>query len=87
MPPGAERQCGQRRTKQGGGTQQADLPGAVAQSQQIGRQQDCDIAVNKGAQAASDEEQANLGRHAGSEGHFRPNKRPAIFSGVSAQKA
>jgi hypothetical protein len=52
MPPGANGQGGHRRPQQGGAGQHAHLPAAQAQRQQIGWQQDGDIAIGKSAHGA-----------------------------------
>ena len=56
--------------------------------QQIGRQQDGDVAVGEGPQRAADQQQARFGRDAGGEQHyFSPSKRADLFNGVSAHHA
>ena len=56
----------------------------MAERQQVGRQQYREAAIDAGAQAAPEQQQAQL---ASGGAHFMPRKRPICCSGVSAHQA
>ena len=62
---GTHGQCRHGRTGERGRAEEADVELAEAERKQVGGQQHGDVAVGKGAQAASDEERQNGGVDAG----------------------
>jgi hypothetical protein len=56
MAPGPHRQGGECRTQQGRRTQDADIQGAETERQQIGRQENCHIAIGKCPQSLAHQE-------------------------------
>ncbi|GAB4435872.1 MAG: hypothetical protein OHK0026_00560 [Rhodocyclaceae bacterium] len=85
MPPCAHRQRGQRRSEQGGGGHQAHFPPARAESEQMGGQEDGDIAVAERAQRPAREKQPGL--ECGLRAHPGLRMRNAFPAGVPPHQA